>query len=160
MKTWQASLSDQRVSRFARETSRPFPFAWATSGSLPSVPNYRPYLLFLSSCGYRNILFAKVFFCLWLVIGTYILLFLSCNFFDLMCELKYLSFFPSPMNPILAIIFYISLSYETILLMLSCDRIESAKLIHGTLSLAKLVYYSISFLILTAMGKLLPLLFF
>ena len=27
--------------------------------------------------------------------------------------------------------------------MLSCDRIESAKFIHGTLSVAKLVYYII-----------------
>ena len=46
------------------------------------------------------------------------------------------------MNYILAIIFYISLSCETTLLMLSCDHIESAKFIHGTLSLAKLVYYT------------------
>ena len=32
-------------------------------------------LSFQVPCGYMNILFAHVFFCLWLVIGTYILLF-------------------------------------------------------------------------------------
>ena len=31
---------------------------------------------------------------------------------------------------------------KTTLLMLSCDRIESAKFIHDTLSLYKLVYYN------------------
>ena len=38
--------------------------------------------------------------------------------------------------------FLFSLSCETTLLMLSCDRIESAKFIHSTLSPAKLVYYT------------------
>ena len=45
------------------------------------------------------------------------------------------------MNYILTIILYLSLSCETTLLMLSCDCIESAKFIPGTLSVAKLVYY-------------------
>ena len=33
---------------------------------------------------------------------------------------------------------------KTTLLMLSCNRIESAKFIHVTLSLAKLVYYNMN----------------
>ena len=36
-------------------------------------------LSFLVPCGYRNILFAHVFFCLWLVIGTYLLPFFPCD---------------------------------------------------------------------------------
>ena len=85
---------------FARETSGSHPFAWEISWSLPSFvrPAYlSPSLerivdLFLQSkitdlmlsfqvlCGYMNILFSHVFFCLWLVIGTYIL-----PFFPVIC---------------------------------------------------------------------------
>ena len=66
---------------------------------------------------------------------TYIIPFIS--------ERKYLSFYPQAINYILAIILYFSLSSETTLLMLSCDRIDSAKFIHDTLSPAKLIYNTI-----------------
>ena len=51
--------------------------AWVTSGSLPSVQNYRPYIVFQLPW---TRLFAHVFFCLWLVIVTYIL-----PFFRVIC---------------------------------------------------------------------------
>ena len=41
-------LSDQRISPFTRETSGPLPFAGKNSGSLSSVQNYRPYIVFSS----------------------------------------------------------------------------------------------------------------
>ena len=79
-RSWQVCLSDQRFSHFVRETSRsilfdgatsgPLLFVWATTGTLPSVKNYRPYIVFYVPWKH---LFAHVFFFLWLVIGTYIL---------------------------------------------------------------------------------------
>ena len=56
--------------RFAWVTSGSIPFAWATSGYLPSDQNYWPYIVFQVQW---TLLFAHVFFCLCLVIGTYIL---------------------------------------------------------------------------------------
>ena len=89
--TGHVCLSDPQVSPFAWETSGslpftwgtsgPLPFTWVTSGSLPSVKNYRPYISFQVPSRNMNILFAHVFFCLWLVIGTYILL----GFFPVIC---------------------------------------------------------------------------
>ena len=80
---WPASLSprwsDQRVSPFAWETSGPLPFTWDISRYLlkisSSVQNYRPYILSQVPCRNMNILFASRIFCLWLLIGTYILRF-------------------------------------------------------------------------------------
>ena len=106
-----------------------------TSGSLPSVKNYRLYIVFQVPW---TRLFACIFFCLWLVIGTYILLGFFLLFVYLICEWKYLSFYPQAINYILTIILYFYFSCETTLLMLSCDRFESANF---SLSLAKLVYY-------------------
>ena len=99
-------------------------------------------LSFQVPCGCMNILFAQVFFCLWLVIGTYILLFFFRWFVGLICVRKYVTL--SIGNKLYSrhdLYFYFSC--QTSLSMLSCDCIESAKFIHGTLSLAKLVYYSI-----------------
>ena len=84
---WPAGLSlrlrDQRISPFAWATCGSLLFAWVTSGSLalawatsrslPSVQNYRPYIVFPVPHWYMNILIVHVFFCFWLVIETYIL---------------------------------------------------------------------------------------
>ena len=67
MGSWQVCLSDQRVSPFAWETSGSLPRTWANSRYLPSVQNYRPFIVFQ----------VPRIFCLWLVIGTYILPFFS-----------------------------------------------------------------------------------
>ena len=69
---WPAGLS------FRGETSGPLPFVWATTGSLPAGLCFRSQitdliLSFQVTCGNINILFAAHIFCLWLVIGTYIL---------------------------------------------------------------------------------------
>ena len=126
-----------RADRFAWVTSRPPPSLEWSSGLCfqskiqtlycLSSPRNTPLRLciFLFMAGYRN-LHTSVFF---------------RSFVDLICERKYLPLYPQALNYILAIIVYFSLSCETTLL-LSGDRIESAKFIHGTLSLAKLVYYN------------------
>ena len=135
-------LSDQRVSPFAIETSEPLPFAWGTSGSLPSVQNYRPYILSQVPSGNMNILFASRIFCLWLIIGTYIhpVFF----FFSVIC-------WSSPRTEISVTqsigkkIYSSPYSFIFVdVILLSYDRMERAKFIHGTLSLAKLVYYTFS----------------
>ena len=46
--SWQVCLSDQRVSHFAWETRGSLLLAWETSRYLPSVQNYRPYIVFSS----------------------------------------------------------------------------------------------------------------
>ena len=139
--------------------------AWVTSGSLPSLerpvdlspllkrpadlsPSFeRPLDLCLQSkitdlilslqvpWGYMNILFAHVFFCLWLVIWTYILPFFSGNLLILsangnICHSihrQWIIFSPSS--------FIFLFPVKTTLLMLSCDIIASAKFIHDTLSI-------------------------
>ena len=108
-------MSDQRVSPFAWETSGSLFFAGATGGHLslaratsgslsfagatsrflPSVQNYSPYIFFqVPWTG----LFAHVFFCLWLIIGTDIF----PGFFSVICWFyrKYLSFNPQEINDI------------------------------------------------------------
>ena len=117
--SWETSRSPPLLERQAGS----LPFAWKTCRSLPSVQNYRSYILSQVPCENMNTLVASRFFCLWLVIGTYILPFFFREFVDLICERKCLSFYPPAVN-------YLSLSCETSQLMLSCDRIESAKFIH------------------------------
>ena len=86
-------------------------FAWVASRSLPSVQNYRPYIvfqvprIFLFMAGYRN-LHTFVFFSV--ICWSYLRTEISCHFIHRM---------------------NFSLSCETTLLMLSCDRIESARFI-------------------------------
>ena len=109
-------------------------FAWMTSGSLPSVQNYRHYCLFKSHAEKWTSYSPHVFSVYgWLSEFTYF------HFFPVICW-SYLrteiSFIRSTGNKL-----HFSLSCETTLLVLSCDRIESAKLIHSTPSPAKLVYY-------------------
>ena len=92
----------------------------------PSIQNYRPYIVFQLPRGNMNTPLRRRIFCFRQVIGTYILPIFSGNL----------------LITFLTIVLYFSLSCETTLLMLSCDRIESAKFIHGTPSPAKPVYYS------------------
>ena len=116
-----------------------FPFAWATIESMPSVQNYRPNIVF--SCPMRKY---EHPLCLtyWLVIGIYIIPFFPVNFLSYLrtkiyvtqsiCNKSY-----SRQHPQSGLTgetkikddFYFCLSGETTLLMLSCDRIESAKFI-------------------------------
>ena len=117
-------------------------FDWVTRRSLPSLERladlspsleqpadhstFSPtlqtlYCLFKSHAEVWTSSSPHVFFCLRLVIGTYILPFFPCNFFYLICERKYLSLSIGNKS--------YSLSCETTLLVLSCDRIESAKFI-------------------------------
>ena len=135
-------LSNQPITPFTWETSGPLPFAWATSGSLPSVQNYRLYIVFSSPkrkyehrlrltyflfmAGYRN-LHTSVFFPVicWSYLRTEISVTLSIGN----------KLYSSPSS------FIFSFQWPT-LLMLSCDRIEPAKFIHSTMTLAKLVYYT------------------
>ena len=73
-------LSNSQVSPFAWETGGSLPFAWATSCPLPSVQNYRPYIVFSSLMQkYETSTTPHVFFCLRLVIWTYILRSFSGN---------------------------------------------------------------------------------
>ena len=113
---WPARLSlhlrDQRISLFRIATSR----------SLPQSKFTDLILSFLVPCGSMNILFTHVFFCSWLVIGTYIL----PGFFPVICW-SYLRTEISVTQSIGNKSY--SLSCETTLLMLSCDRIEPAKFI-------------------------------
>ena len=73
----QICLSDQHISPLRLRDQWISPFAWATSGSLPSVQNYWHYIVFSSPM--RKYEYPHVFFCSWLVIGTYILPFFSGN---------------------------------------------------------------------------------
>ena len=139
MKSWQVCLGDQWVSHFAWEISKLLPFTWATNGSLPSVQNYRPYIVFSSPMWkYEH----PLCFTYWLVIGTYILM----GFFLVICwsYLRMEIFFTLSIgnkSSSSSSSFIFSFLWPT-LLMLSCDHIEPAKFIHGTLSLAKIIYYS------------------
>ena len=108
--SWQLCSSDQQISPFAWETSRSLHFAWATTVSLPSVQNYRPYIVFSSL--------------LWIIIFIILLYY----------YIHYIIIF-SPSS------FIFLYHVKTTLSMFSCYRIASAKFIHSTLSLAKLVYY-------------------
>ena len=115
-------------------------FAWVSSGSFSSVQNYRPYIVFQFPHRNMKTPLCPHIFCLWLVIGTYILLgFFSSNLLIWFVDL--LSLYTLAINYILL---YFSLSCETTLLMLSCNCIESAKFIHGTLLPAKSLYYNTS----------------
>ena len=97
-------LSDQRIS--------------------PSVQNYRPYIVFSSPMRkYEHPLRLTYFFCLWMIIGTYILsFFLVICWFYLQTEISITLSIGT--NYILAIVFYFSLSCETTLLMLSRNHNE------------------------------------
>ena len=85
--SWQVCLSDQWGLSFAWETSGSlpfagatsgfFPFVWVTIGSLPSVQNYRPYIVFQIPHENMNTPLRPRIFCLWLVIESYILPFFS-----------------------------------------------------------------------------------
>ena len=109
--------------RSAWVTSGSPPFAWAPNGFLPSVQNYRPYIVSQVPCRNMNILFASRLFCLWLVIGTYILL----GVFPVICW----SYLQTEISVILSTgnKLHFSFSCETTLLTLSCDCIESVKFI-------------------------------
>ena len=124
---------------------------WMTSGSppslewpadLPSVQNYRPYIVFQVPRGNMNTPLRQHIFCLWLIIGTYTLpFFLVICWSYLRTEIFVILWTSNKLHSRHPSLFF-SLSCETTLLMLSCDRIESAKFIHGTTSPAKLVYYT------------------
>ena len=123
--------------RFAWMTSGFLPFSWATSVSLPSVQNYRPYIVFSSPMREYEHPLRLMYF---LFMAGYRNLHTSF-FVPVICW----SYLQTEISGILTIILYFSLSCETTLLMLSCDCIESAKFIHGTSSLTKLVYYNCIF---------------
>ena len=76
-RSWLVCLSDQWVSPFAWETSGPLSssFEWPLDFCLQSKITGL-ILSFQVPCWSMNILFAPHIFCLWLVIGTYILPFL------------------------------------------------------------------------------------
>ena len=130
--TGHVCSSDQRVSPCVWETSRSLPFAWVTNGSLsfawatsrslPSVQNYRPYIVFSGPMRKYENPFRFTYFS---VCGR-------------LSELTYFRFFPvicwSYLRRKISVTLSISiksytLSCETTLLMLSCDHIESAKFI-------------------------------
>ena len=143
MRSWEFCLSDQRVSPFVWETSGPLPTSLGKPADLPLClsderisflrlsyqrisafsPNLRTlYCLFKSHVDIWISSSPHVFFCLWLVIGTYTLLF----FFPVICW----SYLPAEKSVTLSIgNKSYSLSCETTLLILSCDRIESVKFI-------------------------------
>ena len=106
---------------FAWATSRPLPVAWTTSGSLLSVQNYRPYIVFSSSKRkYEHPLHLTY----WLVIGTYVL-----PFFPVICW----AYLQTEISVTLSLGYKLysspsSFIFST-LLMLSCDCIESSKFI-------------------------------
>ena len=81
-------------------------------------------------------------FCLWLVIGTYILPFFFpvISWSYLRTEMSVILSIGNKLHSLHPSLFF-SLSCETTLLMLSCDCIESANFIHSIQSPAKLVYY-------------------
>ena len=123
--TWGADRSSWVTSETLHSLERPAEFS-------PSLE--RPADLCLQSkitdlilsfqvpCGTMNILFASRIFCLWLVIGTSYF-----RFFPVICW----SYLRTEISVILSTgnKLHFSLSCETTLLMLSCDRIESAKFI-------------------------------
>ena len=80
-------------------------------------------LSFQIPCRNLNILFAHVFFCLWLVIGTYILpvFFPVICWYYLLIERSVILFAGNKLH--------FCLSCETTLLMLSCNHTESAQFI-------------------------------
>ena len=110
--------------------------AWVTSGSLPSVQNYRLYIVFSSpmrkyeyplslkhflfKAGYGKLHNSVLFF------GNLLILFANGNIYHSIHR-QQITFSPS--------------SCETTLLMLACNRIESAMIIPGTPSSTKLGYY-------------------
>ena len=115
-------------------------FPWLTNGSLPQSKITDLILSLNSHAEIWTCLFAHVFSVYgWLSELTYFRFF-SGNLL-ILSENGNMSLYPQAINynPL-----YFSLSCETTLLMLSCDRIESAKFIHGTTSPAKSVYYMIS----------------
>ena len=138
---WYVCTSDQRVSPFVWETSGPLPFAWATSwplpfawasiGSLPGISTFSPklqtlYYLFKSHAEVWTSSSRHVFFCLWLFIGTYIL-----PFFPVICW----SYQRTEISVALSIsnkLYSSPFSIFSALLMLSCDRLETAKFIIGS----------------------------
>ena len=118
--SWQVCLSDQRVS--------------------PSVQNYRPYIVFQHPRWNMNTyLRPRISVYCWLSeLTNFRFLLVNCWSY-LQTEI---SITLSTGNKLfLAILLYFSPSWETNLLMLSCDCIESVKFIHGTPSPAKSVYY-------------------
>ena len=122
---------------FASENNRPLPFAWVTSGSLPSVKNYRPYIVFSGPMRkYEHPLRLT-----WLSELTYFCFFFPVIFWSyLQTELSVtLSTDNKWYSSLSSFIF--SFRWPT-LLMLFWDHIEPAKSIHSTLLLAKLVYYT------------------
>ena len=123
-------LERPAVSPHAWETSRPLPFAWATTGSLPSVQIYRPYIVFSVQIYRPYIVFSSpmlkyehplcfTYFsvCGWLSELTYFRV-----FFPVICW-SYLRTDISVTQSIGNKSY--SLSCETTLLVLSCDHIES-----------------------------------
>ena len=130
-------LRDQQNSSFAWETSGSPPFAWATSGSLPSVLNYRPYIVFSSPMQKYEHPLRFTFF---LFMASYWDLH-TLVFFPVICW-SYLrteiSVTLSSGNGFFTILLYFSLSCENTLLMLSCNCIESTKFIYVTVSILHL----------------------
>ena len=120
-----ADRSDKPLSPFAWETSIPLLFAWATSGSLHSVQNYRPCIVFSSPMRKYEQHLRFTYFSVygWSSELTYFLFFRK--FVDLICERKYLSFYPlkNKLYSLPSSFIFFSL------FMLSCDCIESLKFI-------------------------------
>ena len=117
--TQHVCLGDSLVSLFTWETSRSLPFTWATSRSLPSVQNYRPYIVF--QVPWTRLFTSRIF----LFMAGYQNLHTSA-FFPVICW----SYLRTEISVTLSIDNKLySLSFETTLLILSCDHIESAKFI-------------------------------
>ena len=140
---WSSATAGEHTGGFDRSawvTNGSLPFAWGIRRSLPSVQNYRPYIVFSSPMRKQEPTKFSVYG--WLLELTYF------HFFPVICW----SYLRTEISVTLSIgnklysrcHLYLSLSCETTLLMLSRDCIESAKFIYGTLSLAKLVYYKTS----------------
>ena len=114
------------------ERSADLPLRLSDQRISPSVQNYRPNIISHAE--------------IWTSCSPHVF-----SVYGYLSELIYFRFFPvicwsylrTEMSVILSTCNKLpfSLSCETTLLMLSCDRIESIKSIHGTLSIAKLVYY-------------------
>ena len=118
------------ANRFAWVTcGPPASIKWSAGLCLPSIITDL-ILSFQVPCGNMIIFFASRIFCLWLVIGTYLLPFFPGNLLILSANGNICHSIHRQIIIFFAIIFYYYLSCETTLLMLSCDRIESAKFIH------------------------------
>ena len=116
--TRHVCLSDTQVSHFIWETSGSLSFAWETSGSLPSVPLYRPYIVFSNPMLKYEYPLRLTYFSVygWLSELTYFRF-----FFSVICW----SYLRTEISDTLSIgNKSYSLLCETTLLMLSCDRIE------------------------------------